>query len=52
MDPKQYADNYYGLKFSLEGIPQEPVDLLEEQAIKNPYFRQTVDKRRRLIYGH
>lgn len=48
----QYADNYYDLKFSLENILQKPVDLLEEKAIKNPYFRQVVDKQRQLIYGH
>jgi predicted nucleotidyltransferase len=48
----QYADNYYDFKFSLENILQKPVDLLEEKAIKNPYFRQVVDKQRQLIYGH
>lgn len=48
----QYADNYYDFKFSLEDILQKPVDLLEEKAIKNPYFREVVDKQRQLIYGY
>jgi len=52
IDVNQYADNYFDFKFSLEDIFQTPVDLLEEQAIKNPYFRQVVDKQRQLIYGH
>lgn len=52
IDLSQYADNYYDFKFSLENILQKPVDLLEEKAIKNPYFRQVVDKQRQLIYGH
>jgi predicted nucleotidyltransferase len=52
IDIAQYADNYYDFKFSLEDILQTPVDLLEEKAIKNPYFRQVVDKQRQLIYGH
>jgi len=52
IDLAQYADNYYDFKFSLEDILRKPVDLLEEQAIKNPYFRQVVDKQRQLIYGH
>lgn len=52
IDIVQYADNYYNLKFSLEDILKKPIDLLEEKAIKNPYFRQVVDNQRRLIYGH
>jgi len=52
MDISKYADNYYGLKFSLEDIFKKPVDLLEEKAIKNPYFLEVVNKNRKLIYGH
>ncbi|MBS1598060.1 MAG: nucleotidyltransferase domain-containing protein [Bacteroidetes bacterium] len=52
MDISKYADNYYGLKFSLEDIFKKPIDLLEEKAIKNPYFLEVVNKNRRLIYGH
>ncbi|MBL7727298.1 MAG: nucleotidyltransferase domain-containing protein [Dinghuibacter sp.] len=47
-----YADNYYGLKFSLEDILHRPVDLLEEKAVKNPYFRENVNRQRQLIYGY
>ncbi len=52
VDIAQYADNYYDFKFSLEDIFKKPVDLLEDKAIKNPYFREVVDKQRQLIYGH
>lgn len=51
VDALQYADNYYDLKFSLQDVFQKRVDLLEEKAIKNPYFREVVDKQRQLIYG-
>jgi len=51
-DIKSYADNYYDLKFSLENIFHRPVDLLEEKAIKNPYFRQSVHQYRQLLYGN
>ncbi len=47
-----YADNYFNLKFSLEAIFCRRVDLLEEQAIKNPYFEQSVKEQRKLIYGY
>lgn len=48
----EYADNYYDLKFSLQDILQKKVDLLEEKAIKNPYFRQSINNQRILVYGH
>lgn len=46
-----YASNYYNLKFSLEDIFNRPVDLLEEKALKNPYFNRSVEKQRQLVYG-
>ena len=46
-----YADNYFALKFSLEDILKRPIDLLEDKAIKNPYFRQNIDHQKQLIYG-
>lgn len=48
----EYADNYFDLKFSLQDIFKRPVDLLEEKAIKNPYFKQAINQKRRLVYGH
>jgi predicted nucleotidyltransferase len=48
---EDYADNYFDFKFSLQNIFNRPVDLLEEQAIKNPYFRQNVDNSKQIIYG-
>lgn len=46
-----YADNYFDLKFSLESTLKRSVDLIEEKAIKNPYFRRSVEKNKKLIYG-
>jgi predicted nucleotidyltransferase len=46
-----YADNYFDLKFSLEDTFKRSVDLLEEKAIKNPYFKKALDKNKQLIYG-
>ncbi|MEO6134591.1 MAG: nucleotidyltransferase domain-containing protein [Ginsengibacter sp.] len=52
MDVSDYADNYFGLKFSLQKLLNRSIDLLEEKAIKNPYFRKNLHQQRRLIYGH
>lgn len=47
----EYGDNYYNLKFSLEDIFNRNVDLLEEKAIRNPYFLKTLNQNKKLIYG-
>jgi uncharacterized protein len=52
MDISDYADNYFDFKFSLQNILNRPVDLLEEKAVKNPYFRKNLNQQRLLIYGH
>jgi predicted nucleotidyltransferase len=48
---EDYADNYFDFKFSLQDIFKRPIDLLEEKAIKNPYFKQSVNQQRQLVYG-
>ena len=46
-----YFDNYFDFKYSLEELFGRDVDLLEEQAIKNPYLKKNVDATKALIYG-
>jgi len=48
---EEYADNYFDFKFSLQDIFNRQVDLLEEQAIRNPYLRKNIDRKKQLIYG-
>ncbi|KAA6328154.1 hypothetical protein EZS27_022926 [termite gut metagenome] len=48
---ENYAENYFDFKFSLQDVFKRSIDLLEEQAIKNPYFRQNVNQKKQLIYG-
>jgi predicted nucleotidyltransferase len=48
---KDYADNYFDFKFSLQDLLNRSVDLLEEQAIKNPYFKQVVNQCKELVYA-
>jgi predicted nucleotidyltransferase len=50
IDVKDYADNYFDFKFSLQDILNRPVDLLEEQAIKNPYFKEELNKKKVIVY--
>jgi predicted nucleotidyltransferase len=49
-DINNYADNYFNLKFALEDTFKRKIDLSEEKTIKNPYFRQAIEKQRQLLY--
>ena len=49
MKVEDYADNYFDFKFALQDLFGRQVDLLEERAIKDPYFRKNVRKQRQLI---
>jgi predicted nucleotidyltransferase len=51
MPVEDYADNYFDFKFSLQDMFKHPVDLLEEQAMRNPYFIQSISQQKQLIYG-
>lgn len=50
VDLIKYFDNYMDLKEKLEDILKRPVDLVENQAIKNPVFRKVVDREKKLLY--
>lgn len=50
IDLNDYFDNYMDLKENLEELFKRPVDLVENQAIKNPIFRRIVDREKQLIY--
>ena len=51
MDPLEYSDNYFALKFQLESILNRPIDLLEDKAVKNPYLKKQIDNTKVLVYG-
>ena len=51
VDLYEYANNYFSLKSSLEEIFNRDVDLLEERAIKNPFFKKSIEVKKKLIYG-
>jgi len=51
VDLYDYADNYFDLKFALEKIFKRPVDLLENEAINNPFLRHSIDSSKQLVYG-
>lgn len=46
-----YADNFFDFQFALETLFGRKVDLVCEDSIKNPYFRQEIESKKQLIYG-
>ncbi len=46
-----YADRYFGLLESLEELFGRSVDLVVASAIQNPYFRESVERTRALLYA-
>jgi len=46
-----YADRYFGLLEALEALFGRPVDLVVASAVKNPYFRESVDRTRTVLYA-
>ncbi len=46
-----YADAYFGLLESLEALSGRPVDLVVTSAIRNPFFLQSVERTRTLLYA-
>jgi uncharacterized protein len=46
-----YADRYFDLLESLEQLFGRPIDLVVDSAIKNPYFRESVDRTKALLYA-
>lgn len=51
IDLMDYADNFFDFQYALEDVFGRKVDITEDSAVKNPYFRQELDETRRLIYG-
>lgn len=51
-DPLTYSDNYFGFKFELEKIFNRKIDLLEQRAIRNPFFKLEIDKTKVVLYGN
>lgn len=45
------ADRYFGLLEDLEALFGRKIDLVDDEAIRNPYFRHVVDRARVSLYA-
>ena len=48
---EKYTDNYFELHEALEKLFERKVDLLTEQSLSNPYFIQSIEQTKQLLYA-
>lgn len=46
-----YFERYFDFKYDLEKLFGRNVDLVVENAIRNPYFKQETNKTKQLVYA-
>ncbi|MFG6392236.1 MAG: nucleotidyltransferase domain-containing protein [Candidatus Amulumruptor sp.] len=51
VDYNSYADNFFGLYNALKSLFGRDVDLVDETAVRNPYFKAELEETKQLIYG-
>ena len=51
VDSMSLADQYFGLLEALEKLFGRKVDLLTRRSLRNPYFVDSVEKTRQLLYA-
>ena len=51
LQPGQHADAYFGLLEDVEKLFGRHIDLVMPRAIKNPYFLESINKARKVLYA-
>ena len=51
MDYGDYADTYFDIAEKFEDLFHRPVDLVTDKSLSNPYFIDSVNKTKTLLYG-
>ena len=46
-----YADNYFDLMEALEALFHRKIDLVCDDSVANPYFKQELNRTKQLLYG-
>ncbi|ASB48412.1 nucleotidyltransferase family protein [Alkalitalea saponilacus] len=47
---EEYADNYFTLHYKLREIFNREIDIVTERSLSNPYFIESVNETKSLIY--
>lgn len=52
MDFGDYADTYFELADQFEDLFERPVDLVTDKSLANPYFIDSINQTKTLLYGY
>lgn len=52
MDYGDYADSYFDIADKFENLFQRPVDLVTDKSLSNPYFIDSINQTKTLLYGY
>ena len=50
LSPENYSDNFFELHYRLKELLNRDVDITTENSLSNPYFIQSVEASKRIIY--
>ena len=48
---QKYTDNYFELHYKLEDLFKRKVDLLTENSLSNPFFIESIEETKQLLYA-
>jgi uncharacterized protein len=51
MDYGDYADAYFDIADKFESLFERPVDLVTDKSLANPYFIDSINQTKTLLYG-
>ena len=51
MERGQHAKAYFGMLFGLEDLFHRKIDLVETPAVSNPYFLNSINQNRTVLYA-
>lgn len=51
MSIETYTDNYFNLRYKLEDLLNRRIDLLTENSLSNPYFIESIEETKQLLYA-
>ena len=47
---QQYTDNYFALHYELRNLFKREIDIVTERTLSNPYFIESINETKELIY--
>lgn len=50
ISPEEYSENYFKLQYKLRELFNREIDVITERSLSNPYFIESVNKNKVLIY--